>query len=140
LQIGRRIYYEKSTGNVLFDTGERSGNVVPTTIDQDFESYVILAQYNRDAVGVIELEYGQYYDDFLRSSGNVRVNLETGELEFSYPDPSDPEPPAIYRPPLTEEVAELNEQIAALMIDSAAKDGIIADLALQVAELKGVDA
>ena len=34
MQIGRRIYYDKTTGNVILDTGEREGHVVPTTVEQ----------------------------------------------------------------------------------------------------------
>ncbi|WP_405175096.1 hypothetical protein MHI27_27475 [Paenibacillus sp. FSL H8-0261] len=31
MQIGRKIYYDNATGNVLVDTGERSSDVVETT-------------------------------------------------------------------------------------------------------------
>lgn len=63
-KIGRRIYYEKATGNVIWVIGERSGSVVPTTVDQDFESFVVLAQRVRDTVDMIDLPYGQDTDKF----------------------------------------------------------------------------
>jgi hypothetical protein len=113
MQIGRRIYYEKSTGNVILDTEERSGNVRETTVDEDFENYVVLAQRVRETVGYIELEYGQYAEDFAVCNG-YRVNPETLEIEFSYPDPNDPEPTPVYRRPLTEEVEFLQKQNAAM--------------------------
>jgi hypothetical protein len=113
MQIGRRIYYEKSTGNVILDTEERSGNVRETTVDEDFENYVVLAQRVRETVGYIELEYGQYAEDFVACNG-YRVNPETLEIEFSYPDPNAPEPTPVYRRPLTEEVEFLQKQNAAM--------------------------
>ncbi|MEK4882282.1 MULTISPECIES: hypothetical protein [Paenibacillus] len=102
MEIGRKIYYEKATGNVLVDTGERSGNVVETTREQDFKVYKALAARVEDTVGLIELEYGEYKQDFMECSG-YRVNIETGELEFSYldlnVDPEQPQEP-MYQAPL----------------------------------------
>ena len=69
MQIGRRIYYELATGNVIVDTGERQGAVVPTTIEQDFTTYAALAQRVPETVGVLELEFGQYAEDFAACSG-----------------------------------------------------------------------
>ena len=100
-RIGRKIYYDKLTGNVLLDTGERVGFILPTTIDQDFESYEVLKERVRDTVGVIQLEYGQYAQDFAQCNG-YRVNHETLELEFSYPDTNATEPQEpVYQKPLS---------------------------------------
>lgn len=111
MQVGRRIYYEKSTGNVIIDTGERSGNVRETTVEEDFTSYVALTERVRDSVDYIQLEYGQFAQDFTECNG-YRVNPETRTMEFSYPDPSAPVEPPVYQRPLTEECAELREQLA----------------------------
>ncbi|EMT54701.1 hypothetical protein I532_03815 [Brevibacillus borstelensis AK1] len=110
--VGRRIYYEKSTGNVIIDTGERLGFVRETTVDEDFASYAALAERTRDTVDYIQLEYGQYAQDFAECNG-YRVNPETRTLEFSYPDPNQPDEPPVYRKSLAEENAELREQLAA---------------------------
>lgn len=59
MQIGRKIYYEKSTGNVLQDCGEREGSVVETTQEQDFQAYVALSERVPSTVGVVSLPYGQ---------------------------------------------------------------------------------
>lgn len=106
MDIGRKIYYEIETGNVILDTGERQGFVVPTTVEQDMQTYKGLTERNREAVDVIELEYGQYAQDFAESNG-YRVNPETKELEFSYPDPNEPEQVLVYQTPLSVEVEEL---------------------------------
>ncbi len=103
--IGRRIYYEKSTGNVILDTGERSGHVRETTVDEDFASYVALVERVREAVDHIQLEYGQYAQDFAECNG-YRIDPETEEIEFSYPDPNEQEQPPVCRKPLSVEVEE----------------------------------
>ena len=64
LDIGRKIYFELSTGNVLQDCGERSGCVIATTQDQDFTAYTALKPYQQSAVDVISLAYGQDADKF----------------------------------------------------------------------------
>jgi hypothetical protein len=177
MQIGRRIYYELATGNVIQDTGEREGSVVETTTEQDFASYASLAERVPATVGVIELEFRELAQDFVECNGYivvavnvpfidsattsddlttyvlvdadlrfgsiyevVKLNGETvyeedyminpngrvtflesveGEvtisgskqfsLEFSYPDPSDPEAPPVYQAPLSIVVAQLKE-------------------------------
>ncbi|MNB67239.1 hypothetical protein D3C81_309240 [compost metagenome] len=120
MEIGRKIYYEKNTGNVIVDTGERSGMVVETTIEQDFELFTALAERVHETVGVLQLEYGQFSEDFAQSNG-FRVNLETGKLEFSYRgnQPTDPEESPVYQAPLTQRVATLEEDNAALLLELA---------------------
>ncbi len=109
MQIGRRIYYEKSTGNVIVDTGERSGYVVESTVEQDFATYAALAERVPETVGWIQLEYGQYAQDFAACNG-FRVNPDTLELEFSYPDPNEPEAPPVYQKPLSVQIEELRAE------------------------------
>ncbi|MCI3922483.1 hypothetical protein MO973_19820 [Paenibacillus sp. TRM 82003] len=119
MNIGRRIYFDLATGNVIVDAGERSGHVAPTTIEQDIESYAALAERVRETIGVLELDFGQYAEDFATSNG-VKVNIsgEAPVLEFSYPDPNNPtNPPEIYRKPLSETVDELQKQQTDLMFE-----------------------
>lgn len=82
-EIGRRIYYELATGNVLADTGDRSGDVVPTTVDQDYELYTNLAGKNRDAIGILELAYGDHSNEFNLCTG-YSVDPATRTLQFDY--------------------------------------------------------
>lgn len=109
MEIGRRIFYDIKTGNVIVDTEERQGAVVPTTIEQDTASYTALSERNRETFDVLELPFGKFAQDFAESNG-YRVNVNTGELEFSYPDPNVPEEPQPYRKPLSEEVKELKQR------------------------------
>ena len=114
MQVARKIYYDKATGNVIQDTGEREGSVIETNADQDFLSYVSLSGRVRETVGVLELNYGDYAQDFSECNG-YNVNAETLTLEFSYPDPNAPEPQEpVYKKPLTLEVSELKVENAEL--------------------------
>lgn len=123
-QIGRKIYYDKATGNVILDTGEMVGFVTPTTIDQDFETYQALKERVRDTVGVIQLEFGQYAEDFAQCNG-YRVNPQTLELEFSYRDPNATEPQEpVYQKPLSEKLEENKQAIAELTLLIAQMGGM----------------
>ncbi len=63
-QIGRKIYYELATGNVIVETGERQGSVVATTETEDFALYTALQPYQQSAVGVLQLSFGDYAQNF----------------------------------------------------------------------------
>lgn len=106
IYLGKKIYYEKSTGNIIIEISECAGNVVKKTIEQDIETFTALSERNRDTFDVLELEYGQYAQDFAECNG-YRVNPDTKELKFSYPDPNEPEQPPVYRPPLSEEIKQM---------------------------------
>ena len=78
MNIGRRLYYELSTGNVLLDTGERSGSVVETTLEQDFASYAALVERLPSTIGVMSLPYGQDREKF--GIYAYHVDTELGEI------------------------------------------------------------
>ena len=104
--IPRKIYYLKQTGEFILDTGERTGvNLRQTTIDEDFEMYTELEKYSRDSIGCIELEVGEYAEDF-QTCISFRVNTETLELEFAFYDENEN---IEYRKPLEEQIKELKE-------------------------------
>jgi hypothetical protein len=113
MQIGRKVYYDIATGNIILDTGERQGSVLATTVEQDVENYTALSERNRETFDVIELSFGQYGQDFAECNG-YRVNPDTKALEFSYPDPNtaDPQEP-VYQAPLSEQVKELETRTKA---------------------------
>lgn len=116
MKIGRRIYYDLSTGNVLLNTGERQGGVRPTTVEEDILAYSVLSERNRDSFDVIALAFGQYAQDFAECNG-YRINTETKQLDFSYPDLNNPEPTEpVFQKPLSEEVQEL--KVAQAVTDS----------------------
>lgn len=106
MKIGMRIYFDSVNGDVLATVSERSGKVKPTSVEYEVSVFKTLSERNRETFDYIELEYGQYAQDFAESTG-YRVNPETKELEFSYPDPNEPEAPPVYQKPLSEEVKAL---------------------------------
>lgn len=109
IAIPRKIYYMKATGQFIYDTGQSMGtNTRETTIDEDFEIYVELSNYNKDAVGCIQLEIDQYKEEF-DTSISFRVNLETKELEFSYREDEITNEP-VYEKPLTVQLEELKQR------------------------------
>lgn len=107
MKIGRRIYFDIKTGNVLVDSGEREGFVTKTTVEQDLEVYTILNERVRTSFDYIELEFGQYAQDFAECN-DYRVNVDTKLLEFSYPDPNEPNIEPTYQIPLSEQIANNN--------------------------------
>ncbi|WP_232061466.1 hypothetical protein [Paenibacillus odorifer] len=121
MQIGRKIFYELTTGYVVQDIGERSGDVIETTIDQDFAAYRALSERVPETVGILQLEYEEYKQDFAECNG-YRVNVNTKKLEFSYPDPNtEPEYPQepVYQEPLTERLKNLELESAGIGFELA---------------------
>lgn len=104
MQIGRKIYFEKATGNVILDTGERQGAVVETTTEQDFAMYRALQNYVPEQVGVAQLEYGQDAQKF--GVYEYRIDPATGKLAWG--TLIDPNTPA-QQPTIEQRLAEVME-------------------------------
>lgn len=113
-KIGRKLYYDKTTGDIIVDTGERSGNVVGTTSEKDISTYITLSERNIETFDFIQLEFGQYSQDFAECNGYM-VNPETRLIEFSYPDPNEPDIEPVYQKPLSVEVANLRELVDTML-------------------------
>ncbi len=98
MQVPMRIYYDKTTGMVIEITGnfKDEGLLEIPTVEQDIQSYKRLSIRNRESFDYIELPFGSYSEDFKLCSG-YRVNPETRQLEFSYPDPNQPSQEPLYQ-------------------------------------------
>jgi hypothetical protein len=124
-QIGRKVYYELATGNVIVSTSEMSGSVRDTTTEEDFELYVDLQNKNPEAVGCIQLSFGEKVDEFRLCSG-YNVDLGTGEIVFDM------------TPKSAEELEELKttaEKLHELQAYKADAELRLADVELALAEL-----
>lgn len=108
--IGRKIYFDTITGDILVNTGDRKSTERETTLEEDIQIYSTLTERNINSFDVVKLEYGQFHQDFDECIG-YRINPETRELEFSYPDPNAPVEPQPYRPPLSELVTAHNDYL-----------------------------
>lgn len=128
MEIGMKIYYELQTGNVILNTGERAGSVVPTTREQDFAAFKALNERVPDSVGVIKLEYRQHAQDFLNATG-YRVDPKTEKLEFSY-EPINVDPPTepVYQKPLTQQITELSAELSSTQREAADTQLALAEL------------
>lgn len=139
MQIGARIYYDKSTGNVIQEVGQRSGDVVETTTEQDFAAYVALAERIPESVGMLQLEYGVHDADYEAGGRITRINLDTMKPLFTYPDPENPETPQEPQPALSKQVETLMQDSTLLKAQSNALsertdfvEDVIAEMATKV--------
>ena len=99
--IGRKLYYEKATGDVILITPEKHSEfAINTTKEQDFQMYDVLHGRNPMTIGVIQLEYGQYREEFQLAS-SVKVNSQTKDILFNYPK---------YETSFTVRIEELQDQ------------------------------
>lgn len=108
----RRIFFDKATGEKIQTIIRSIGFIVPS-IEQDIATYKSLSERNRETFDVIELPYEAYVQDFATCNG-YRVNIETKELEFSYPEPNAPESESVYQQPLSEQIAEQSDYMVDL--------------------------
>lgn len=101
--IGKRIYFLKTTGDVVHTVGEQEGWVVEnphelqdppmTKKEYDFKIYTELQKYNPEEVDYIELKWGEFKTEFAEST-SYKINIATKEIEFDYtPIPDSPEVP-----------------------------------------------
>ena len=92
-QIGTKIYYCTITGNVIKIIGDMQGYVKETTFDEDVEIYTELKERDKDTIGLLQFEYGEY-PKLSQGATGVMVDLETKELIFSYEElPTPPQEP-----------------------------------------------
>ena len=82
-QIGTKIYYCLLTGNVVKIIGDMMGCVKETAFDEDIEIYTELKERDKDSIGLLQFNYGEY-PKLSKNSSGVIVDLETKELIFSY--------------------------------------------------------
>ena len=101
MQIGHKIYYDKLTGKVLVDSGEREGTVINTTMEEDFQNYSELQGISQDSVGIIQLDYGYLSNNFKNYFYSIDITnppIDETSIKWSVIDPSIIVPP----PPKTE--------------------------------------
>lgn len=85
MEIGRKIYYEKTNGIVIWDKGEMSGDVRETTFEEDCSAMPILTLIDPVQLGILQLNYGDYSEEFSTCQG-YRINPISGLLEFVIED------------------------------------------------------
>lgn len=88
-QIGSKIYYLISNGNVILNTGDVIGCVVETSFDEDYNNYTDLNKYAKDSIGCLKLEYGELgklLEEHKANSFKVDVSSSPHKLVFEWID------------------------------------------------------
>ncbi|MBN8200475.1 hypothetical protein [Bacillus sp. NTK034] len=80
-RIGRKLYFDKETGHVILDTGERKGSVIETSVEQDIETYQVLGERNRGSFDVISFQFGAFALEFANCKG-FYVDVITKSVKF----------------------------------------------------------
>lgn len=94
-QIGTKVYYCNTTGNVIKIIGDMQGFIKVTNFEEDYEIYAELKERDKQSVGLIQLKFGEY-SNLAKNSTGAKVNIDTKELEFTYgPLPEMPQPPSL---------------------------------------------
>ena len=109
MNIGKRVYYDNTNGEIILNTGERSGSVVQTTVDDDIRVYKVLSERNRDTFDFLEFEYGAHREQESIGGYIVSVELETKSLIFEYSTP-DEQPPVVTTENPFDSIRELKEE------------------------------
>ena len=92
-QLGTKLYYCLLTGNVIKVIGDMKGYVRETSFNEDIEIYTELKERDKNYIGLLTFEYGEY-PKLSQGATGVVVNLETKELIFSYEElPQEPQEP-----------------------------------------------
>lgn len=84
MAIYRKVYYDKFSGQVITQISFSEG-YVKTTLLQDYQSNKALNSLLFDSIAVLELRFDNYDESFRRCGNNVRVDLNTLQLYFTYP-------------------------------------------------------
>jgi hypothetical protein len=130
MKIGRKIYYNKSTGEVVWDKGEMSGSVRDTTFDEDM---AVMSEIDSDDIAVMTLEYGEKAEQF-RTSGEFTIDHVTKLITFF--EPVIPEPIVDELTVLKEENLQLKLEKAELIQQFESKEVQLQSLAISL-KIKG---
>lgn len=88
-KIGTKIYYLKSNGNIIIESGDMMGCVVETSFDEDYNNYTDLSKYAKDSIGYLKLEYrelGKLLEEHKANSFKVDVSSNPHKLVFEWID------------------------------------------------------
>ncbi|OMF31950.1 hypothetical protein [Paenibacillus peoriae] len=105
MKIGPKVYWRKTSGEVIFITPQvESASARETDKADDMGFYPQLKGYDPEQLDVLKLEFNKYTEDF-RHTISYMVNPDTKTMEFTYPSNSGSES----EKPLIDQVAELRQ-------------------------------
>ena len=127
MEIGKRIFYDTATGSVIVNTGEKSGDVIATSPQDDIKVYKELADRVEGTYSWIDFTYGAHREEESLGGVIIRIDLETSKPVFRYPDPSG-------KPPI-ETVENPFDMIRELQAKVDLQDTYLAELTLYISSL-----
>ena len=88
MNVGKRLFYDTSTGGIIVNTGDRSGDIRETTPQEDIAVYKELSERVESTYSWMDFTYGAHREEESLGGSIVRIDLETKKPVFKYPDPS----------------------------------------------------
>lgn len=86
--LGRRIYYFKSSGEVILDSGEKIGNIKYISPEEEVKIFKVFDGINANSYDYLELDFGQHSKEFLEASSysvdtkNKKILFDFSEVEY----------------------------------------------------------
>ena len=125
MKLGTKIYYCLVSGNIIQIIGDRFGFINETSFEEDINMYTRLNERNRETIGLLQFEYGEY-PELSQGSTGAMVNLETKELIFSYEElPQEPIKPTEIEI-MQNEIKVLREELTQIQTSIASLTSLIA--------------
>ena len=85
MPVGRKIYYDKDTGDEVLTIPEKHHEgAIDTTKEQDFQVYSVLQNRDPDQINQLKIAYGDMRGDFERAK-SWKVNPEKKDVIFDFP-------------------------------------------------------
>lgn len=134
-QIGTKIYYCLLSGNIIKIIGDMQGYVKETSFDEDIEIYTELKERDKDAIGLLTFEYGEY-PKLSQGSTGVMVNLETKELIFTYEELPTPPQELTEIEIIQEKISILEAENSALLESQKVQDRTIVENDMRMMDLE----
>lgn len=87
MDIGKRVYFDIKTGEVILNTGERSGDVIPLTPAQEIKTYQALRERVPGTFSYVEFEYGVHREQESLGGYISKIDITSvgNKPIFSYP-------------------------------------------------------
>ena len=111
IYVGKRIFFLKENGTVIFEVGEMEGWVnehekdFDKALEEAYKYYAELKKYNKEQVDFIGLKWGEYKTEFAECT-SFKIDVATRKPVFEYGEkPNPPEVPV--KPSLHERVDDL---------------------------------
>lgn len=81
MNVGRRLYFDRVTGELIVDVGERSGDVLPHDVNRDFALLPELKGKLLDDVVYTDLEFGDRKEEFTQMH-KITLDVTTLSLQI----------------------------------------------------------